>query len=307
MKKSLFIVGCFMSSVMLAQPVIQDGSNRPSVGFTSPVSVSMSATSPGGAGANQTWDYSAVSFSPMGTMTVIDPTTSGYAASFPDANYCFILSVGGSTLYSYQNYLPAKMEELSSSIPAPQSGNDYSPDPPTRLIFPMSLGTTAYDTWQRTGGSVNDVTVTYDAYGTFVSPFNTYTGVVRVANDFGDNEVDYAWYTVNPLRLLAVHKHSDNTIVLIDGTGVGIEETWEVKRLELFPNPVNDRINISWKDGQYGDLTFVLFDVSGAKVQETRINATTTSIERGALAQGLYLYYLIDAETIVQSGKLNFN
>jgi hypothetical protein len=243
----------------------------------------------------------------MGTMSVVDAATSGFAASFPDANYCFILAVGGGSLYTYRNYSASKMEELASSIAAPQTGNDYSPNPPTRLVFPMSFGTTASDTWQRVGGSVNTVTITYDAYGTFATPYNTYTDVVRVANDYGDNEIDYSWFTTNPLRLLAVHKHSDNTLILLDGMSVGTAESSAIQHFDLFPNPVNDRINLTWKKGQTSELTFVLYDLSGAKVNETLINPTTTHIDRGTIPSGLYLYQIADNQGVIQTGKLSFN
>ncbi len=302
MKKSLFLMCCFSGSTILAQPVIQDGSNRVAAGFTSPVGVSTAATTPGSAGPSQSWDYSALSFSQMGTMTVIDPTTSAYAASFGAANFCFTISAGGNTMYTYRNYSPAKMEELASSIPAPGSGQDYSPNPATRLIFPMSMGTTATDTWQKVGDSPNQVTVTYDAYGTFITPYNTYTDVVRVANDFGNNEVDYSWFITNPLRLLAVHKHSDNTIVLLDGANV-MSQPELLSGISLAPNPATHTLFIDMPDGT-NTCTLQLFSLSGARITKIAISGPEVQLDRENIPAGAYFYTLSEGHATIGSGKL---
>lgn len=306
MKTKLLVAACLLGGLLSAQPVIQDGNSRPGVGFTTPVSMSTVPTSEGSAGANQTWDYSAVSFTPMGDLTVIDVATSPYASYFAAANYAMAFNIGGNMVYTYQNYSATKMEELAATVPAPGAEHDYTPNPPTRLVFPMSMGTSASDTWQKVNQSANPVTITCDAYGTFISPYHTYTNVVRVANDYGSNEIDYSFWATSPLRLLAVHRHADDMLVLLDGANVSVGENSVQQSVSVFPNPVVDKFTLSTGGSSLQDPRLELYDLSGALLRQIDLVENQQSISRGALPAGVYFYRLLSGEAILNSGKLIF-
>ena len=71
MKKHLFIYSIFiLSHFIFAQPVIQNGNNIPSVGFSAAVTAT-SPTSVGDPGANQVWDFSSLSFISAGTLKLL--------------------------------------------------------------------------------------------------------------------------------------------------------------------------------------------------------------------------------------------
>lgn len=306
MKNFTILLSLVISTQLLGQPVIQDGSNRPALGFATTVSVSVTATTSGTAGENQIWDYSGLTFSPMGDIAVVDPATSAYATYFPTANFCMYGEFGGTAVFTYRNYAEDKMEEMASFITAPGIGQDYSPNPATRLVFPMNYGEETVDTWQKVGDSPNTVVITYDAYGTFVSPYNTYTGVVRIANDYGSGEIDYSWFILNPLRLLAVHKHSDNTLILLDDLSVGLDQSGE-NRVRFYPNPVSDYLHVAIDGVGVETTEFELFDVRGVKVRETTIKHGSLNLSRGTLSAGIYFYKITAKEGATLRGKLIFD
>ncbi len=79
----------------------------------------------------------------------------------------------------------------------------------------------------------------------------------------------------------------------------------EENSFAIYPNPTKELVNLRFevKDGE--EIYFELHDVTGRKVMRNRLNSNSLhSIELKAVRHGLYLYRLINAETILESGKL---
>jgi hypothetical protein len=131
MKKLLLIVISAFSINAFAQPIISNGSNIPAPGFSAPLSMATPTSGVGSAGTNQTWDFSLLSFTSLGTMNVITPSSSPIGSSFPTANF----ATSFSSTYSFFNAGSTKMEVQAYSITSPGSGNDFTPNPRTVLKF----------------------------------------------------------------------------------------------------------------------------------------------------------------------------
>jgi len=289
-----------LSNFAHAQPVILDGSNIPSPGFSAPIFMA-TPTGVGSAGANQTWDFSSLTFTLLGTINVITPSSSPIGASFPTANYAYSFA----STYSFFKTSASKMEVQAYSITTPGSGNDFTPNPRTILKFPFNYLDTEVDTWQKVGGSTNNVTLTYDGYGTLITPSNTYSNVVRIKEDYGTG-IDYQWYALNPLISLMVYDNNTNTLYYTGATVTGISEQNNSNlSINIYPNPSKDKITFEILGNDLNkNLKLLLTNVLGEKVKEVLVNSTSTTIQLDEFNSGIYFYQLKGETKILKTGKI---
>ncbi|CAN5266025.1 hypothetical protein BH09BAC5_BH09BAC5_12860 [soil metagenome] len=302
MTKIIIILFTILSLKTFAQPVILDGSNIPVVGFSEALLNATPTSGIGNAGANQIWDFSTLSFSPMGVLSVITPASSPIGNSFPSSNHAFSL---GST-YTFFNVSTNKMEIQAYFISSVGIGNDLTPNPETILKFPFNYLDTISDTWQSVSGPLNNVTLTYDGYGTLMTPTHTYTNIVRVKEDYGAGNIDYRWYSLNPLMFLVTYNHTANQLYYIDANISGLNEESDSKiTATLFPNPATDQITIAIPNDELtNDLNFMLINNLGQKVIQCPITESATSIAIENLSSGIYFYQIKNNQNNLKSGKI---
>jgi len=296
MKKATVIAMLAFSINAFAQPVIQNGNNIPSVGFSAPVStIVSSSTDITNGGANHTWDFSAYTFSSAGTLNVITPSSAPMGSSFPSANYVF--SFGGK--YSFFNVGASKMEVQAWTISSAGSGNDYTPNPRTTIKFPFSFNDSEADTWQKVGGSSSTVTLYYDSYGTLITPNGTYSNVVRIRENYGSGSDDYMWYILNPFMLVAIYDHNTTTLYHIAATqttSVANLYTTAKNVIDVYPNPASNTIHFSYQ-------TNAQLTSHTGQVIIDRINVNTLDISD--LPAGIYFLTLIDtSKRVIQRNKI---
>ncbi|MGZ3885345.1 MAG: hypothetical protein ACXVPD_14470, partial [Bacteroidia bacterium] len=196
MKKLFTCCSVAFFGSLCAQPVLQYA-NYITPGSTGTVYVAPVPSSPGPSGAGVTWNFSALTFTPVGTVSVVQPTATPFSASFPSANFAAIITgTAIGTFYSYNNVQPTISEQLGNNITA-TSGQSYTPNPKTELVFPMNYTGSLSDSYQCVSCSPGTVTRTYDGYGTLIINGNTYYNVARVASNFGNYYYNY--YNTNPL------------------------------------------------------------------------------------------------------------
>lgn len=198
------------------------------------------------------------------------------------------------------------MEVQAYAITAPGSGNDYTPNPRTNLKFPFAYLDTQVDSWQKVSSSVNSVTLTYDAYGTLITPSNTYTNVVRVKEDYGISGADYQWYILNPLMAVAVFDHNTNSLYHIAAsqiTSIANHNNTSFS-FNLYPNPTKDNFvvqldNFNFQNG----LKLNILTVLGQVTKIVSINSNKTTVNSSDLTEGVYFYQLQDENTTLRTGK----
>lgn len=302
MEKRLLIIFTLLSSFVFAQPVIGDGNNIPGVGYSAAISVSNSSNV-GAAGANQTWDFSSLFFIPIGTMNVIQPSSSSMTASFPNANLAYTLA--GTT--SFFSVSATQFEVQAYAITSPGSGDDYSPNPRTLLKFPFSYQDTHLDTCQKSGAAETPLTLTYDAYGTLIMPDVTYTNVVRIKEDYGNGVVDYEWYTLNPLIILMQYRQSSGNLYFTEVTQVttGAEDHASLAaEVTVYPNPAKDKLRVDLPDVLSApSSSFRLYTVLGETMIQTTLVPGTNEINLEGIARGVY-FYTAETNKTISSGKL---
>lgn len=289
MKSILLSLSCLISFNLLAQPVIPNANNMPAPGMIVPVSQT-TVTNVGPGGANQTWDFSAAPFLPVGNAEVITPASSPIGSSFPNANYA--LSLQGQNNYSFFTKSATKLEVLAWTITTPGIGNDYSPNPKTVLKFPFNYMDSETDTWQKVGGSPSTVTISYDGYGTLVMPGATYTDVVRIKEDYGGASIDYAWFILNPLTQVAIFDHN-NARLYHFGTTQITTSTSSIEKanstITIYPNPCTNQITLS---GLPSRATVHITDITGKQIACYDSSGDKLTIDTKSYAGGVYIAHV---------------
>ncbi|RZJ36118.1 MAG: T9SS type A sorting domain-containing protein [Flavobacterium sp.] len=253
--------------------------------------------SPGSAGANQTWDYSDLETMYIGTDTAIPVSGSPYAATFPTANYLYKFNgpFTGGDLYFYNNVTSEKFEILSLGYDS-ETGDNYAPNGKTYVTFPYTFGTIFTDSFQSTTEtSSTTFTATYDAYGTLIMPFGTFTNVVR-QKVVSNGQTDYNWFNVSPFYPILQTVLAENTLGIIqDHTNLAVDDFADSAKFTVYPNPVHDQLNIR-RSGS-GNMEIVVSDVSGKIVLKQFVgNGEQISVDLTTLTAGIYFLSAKDSK-----------
>lgn len=279
---SMFVFGALKG---IAQPILTSSTPLPAIGYTAPVAVVATVPSiVGNSGANQIWDFSTLTFGNVGTLTSIVPASTPISSSFASSNYA--LSLVGQNTYSFFKRSTDKMEVLAWLVTAPNTGKDYTPNPKTRLVFPFNFNDVFTDSYQQVGNSVSSVTTTYDGYGTLITPFATYQNVVRIKEDYGGGDVDYTWYSTNPVTELAIFDNDNNMLYRFDANiTTSINEQQRIIDIQIFPNPCTSNLIIR---NLPPNTKVTLVDALGRCLVEKYSSSNSININTKSFLNGLY-------------------
>jgi hypothetical protein len=311
--KKIFTIGILLCALVnVAQPVILNGNNVPAIGFNAGIQSVSGAGSPGAGGANLTWDFSSFSVNTMGVVAIVDPALTPYTTTFPQANFCSKITPTGSStsIYSYEKISSTLWEAIATNYSGPGTGKDYTPNFESNLKFPFSYGETFTDYFQSTTSAQYPVDITYDAYGTLITPSATYTNVVRIKKYWGPGDYSYSWMSTNPLFIIMNYNSTSNSYVLVGSATADIQDINTNKlKVQLFPNPINSssRFVISGNIKNFQNTMIIIYDALGKEVKQLKVDANEIIINRDGLENGIYFYKLINSNQIVATGKLIIN
>lgn len=178
MKKQLFTAAFTAAAgLALAQPTIQANQfnflSAPS--FTYKYQTGQTAVSPGAAGTNVTWNFTALGQGTNLTYTTTACPGDADCGTFPGANQ--VVKVGTLAKLYYEK-TASGLEQIGEKA----SGTFVYSDPMKYMQFPMTYSQTYNDTYASSNGSDTKngtVTSTIDGYGTLQTPTGTYTNVLR--------------------------------------------------------------------------------------------------------------------------------
>ena len=283
---SLFLFG--LST--FAQPVINSSDfDNLNVSYLIKNATSSTLTE-GAAGANIIWNFSSLILTadPQAVVQTVTQVPNGpFSSSFSNANYVFKTSSNGNDdYYSYYNKTANVMEELGGST---SSAVDYSYiDPYTLLVFPFTFGTISTDSAQEVGqSSPISETITYDAYGTLITPFGTFNNVIRASRLQNNTYTDFIWYNTVPFApILEVWEQigGERDFTFYEPSTLATP-AFEKKPIYVYTNLSNESLNIVIDDSMQISQTSI-FDLSGKKILNQANNSNSINIER--LASGIY-------------------
>ncbi len=290
--KTLFTIFlCTCLSVLSAQPTITGSGSLAEFGLTFPLN-SMAVGNPGPAGNNQIWDFSSAQLNYNGIVEIINPSAVSLGSSFPTSNWGFRLA---STAYSMFELNSTEMLQWSSLITSTGGDNDYSANSKKLLQFPMDFGASFTDQYIEQS-STNDLTWTYDGFGTLVMPGGiTYSNVARLKGDY-DSRTDYHYYTLDPLFPVAVYQGENNTLFWLGiEPSVSIQENTSSQVLALYPNPVNNSLQIKLNEMTEAGSVIEIYNAAGQRIQSVQIGSQAlVQLDCSAWSSGIYTIRIND-------------
>ena len=238
MKSTLLLCSYLLFAAgIIAQPTI-NLSGMPELGtviFSS--SVNAAGISPGAAGANQTWNFTAYpDTGAVDSFTFVSPESTPFASTFPSATIAYANITDTTQVYGYIKASSAVLELVGAAFTdgSTQFNNIYT-NPQTMYGFPGTYNSTLNDTYRSeaflanfgaTFVSTGTLNYVIDGYGTLVTSAGTYPNTLRIKKrdlstdstltGFGDfvsegRNTTYEWVTVGPASTLGVWTISNDT------------------------------------------------------------------------------------------------
>lgn len=263
-------------------------------------------TSPGTAGANQTWDLSSLTSNGTTTTTVSSTTVNAANTHFSSTN--------GD---SYMNINSSAQEIIE--INASNIIFTYT-DGEKIIQFPLSYNTTYTDSFRATFTSGTYPAVrsgncigTVDGYGTLILPNQTITDVIRInyQQDYYDT-IDlgspfiihyisnvYTWYKAGshfPIASLSNLESGGQTTeygAYTNETNLSVSKIDEINEVHLLGNPFQSILSFTVDANASKEIEYSIVDLSGQVVYQS--NTTTIlpgknklSINTENLSKGVY-------------------
>lgn len=297
-KYSIIILLLLNNLITYAQPVLNDSDFNSYYNLNIySAATDIPALSAGNSGANVTWDFSTMTATFDGTFSTVSAASTPYAADFPNANFAYkIISAGAPDYYEYFNRTASTFEKLGSK------DSDYTDqliDTSIIFNFPYNYQSTFTDTYANAqdppGGYT--ITITYDGYGTLITPYDTHTNVIRrksVEVDGNGTYTDYTWYTTNPAKIVMAMGFYDNPTdnqfsnytQFLSSTNLSINENKKSNFVSIYPNPTNSILNLDLSN-KIGINKILVIDITGKTVLQQNQNTSQINVEK--LAKGLYV------------------
>lgn len=312
---TVLLIALFPGHLLRAQPMIANGANMVPFGYSDSLFWAPFVASPGASGAGVTWDFSKTNPAAIytGYYDVMRPFTTPYDC--PGANYAFhtypyqpgAAYTGYYTIDATGWYLTGEYGYMGNRY---AEGRSF-PNSQLMMPFPCSYGS------QRTDSFVTPTTygllkITYDAYGTLVTPWATHNDVIRLKYEWSNGRTDYWWFTSSPLFILAQYYSGGDGQVYFYQTGhpthVGIHNsaTAQNDAVSVYPNPAKTSAAFHIKSAAAPDGACLLRDMTGRLLREIPISKGSASIERGELPAGVYFYEAYSGNALIGRGKLVF-
>ncbi|MBP7809000.1 MAG: T9SS type A sorting domain-containing protein [Bacteroidia bacterium] len=290
MKKTFTLLSLFTVLFCSAQPTFQYSNTvSPTAGATATVLLGSKPSSPGASGAGVTWNFSSLTFTAVGTASVVLPSATPFGSSFPGANSAAVIATPTSTFYTFENVQPTFQDQLGNDITA-TGGSTYTPDPKRHMTFPLTYGASYTDSYQCISCSPSSFTLTYDAYGTLIVNGKTYSNVARVTKMFGTPYYNY--YSTNPILSIFAYDSSPTsspTSFLLESSILsGISENYVVKHMTVYPNPASGSITL--QNDNFVKVSFALYNILGKEVKASQelSQGEITKIDISNYSSGLY-------------------
>jgi hypothetical protein len=302
MKTTLLSICAMAISYAISQPVITEASYMP-IGTQVSVGAHSGAIQPGGSGPNQIWNFSGLSYNSVGNIIAVSPANAPCGNLFPSTS--FALSIPNGTIHFY-NRTSEKIEWVGKNWPVATctGGVTYS-DFMQNNKFPFSYLDSFSDTYNADDGTSGTTTMTYDGYGTLITPFGTYNEVARFVITTG-NVTDYAWMKGNGMQyeLMRTIDGNSSTLIFSEVNPSKIKVIENDNQGIIIPNPANQKITFMLNtDAKLSNAIVRIYDYSGKLISEKVIVNLSSSVEINELNEGIYFCELINNNSSFIKGK----
>lgn len=288
MKKYILPIALITGSLFTAQAQIQLTKTLPPVGAKLTIYQAASSTlARPASGANQVWDYSAVSPSLQFNLETkaLSSVAQKYQDSCPTAKYVEVMNVSGAPS---PDYLPMEFFEDKGNymVRVGQKGTNLNLEKKNDTVFVFNL---AYGSGEVYTGSFRE----YAGYGTLKIGTDVYDSVVMIKSKSVENttsDTGYHFFKITPYwtRLASVMFLNGQSVGMSYWKpsiqpATGLTEYLRLAPLKVYPNPASDWLHV---DAHYDRL--VITNMQGQVTLET-----TSAIEQllniSTWPEGIYL------------------
>lgn len=252
----------FTSTLGVAQPTLTPANTNMVVGEINGTT-SYNWVAQGNSGANQTWNFGAITTNTTGFNSTYTVTTvpSSITAQYPSANVVLKGTYGGN-VYKTSN---ASLQLYGVYDAMSPNNSLVNQNPMDMIHYPFTFNNTFTDTYSGTQGPAGfqqvtkgTATITADGYGTLTLPGGTFSNVLRVhahsigkdsssaANQTNFIKDEYWWFLPNNHYPILQNITTDyggsiiKDLVMLNTISVGIHEIASaVKSVNVYPNPAN--------------------------------------------------------------------
>ena len=323
MKRTLLVAASllFAASAALAQTVLKEKTHGLIPGNPNPM-IQTYATTPGAAGENVTWDFTSLQQKSAFYGDITEPGYYNPPVQAQKSNTVLVEE----DIHSFMKTNSRELCVLATRVGTFMRVYD---SPVLKMRYPFAYGDQYAD--NATGEQFYtdsdyhqkfdlSYTVEADAYGTLLLPGTTLKDVLRVAttqtytyDSYASTVVTYRWYVKShryPVLSLIFGKYSDGILYPIKGAYNPVVEAPEliakaekkaekagvVTTLNLYPNPFDAVLNVSYTLSAKGYVTIALYNAQGMLVktllqqnQEEGVYTSTFSTEVQNLPAGMYV------------------
>jgi hypothetical protein len=285
---TLLLTACIATLPLSAQVSLTLGDISPTGVQTNVYLLTGGAPSaPPSDGINQSWDLTAATWQPVGTMFFRPAAGTPYAASYPAANWAWEIELSGiGTTYTYLQVDASGMYVIADRVPL---DTELYTNTKKVLQFPLAYGNTFADVYQSTGGPVN-VNWGYTGHGTLLTTLGTFPDLAKVWSDEGD----ILLWNKTPLYPVVLAT-DDGVRSFVDAT-VSIADVNGGRSVLAYPNPCTGLLMVDGLDAAPWRIT----DLNGRLIRTGAFTVTGVQrIDLSGLEAGSYLF-LSDAATGTQ-------
>lgn len=292
------------------------------------------APSPGPAGANVTWDFSNETISEtIGNYTVMTPAQVDGSENFPGATMVWTVDMGFGILSSFMSFDNNAFTSYGGQFEGAgfSSVSTYT-DPIVNFTYPLVYQNTGSDVYSGTSSGVSaeiefsgDQSFVVDGYGTVITPYGTYSNVLRVTTtdtkttnasgfEIVSNSTETNWYSPDyPAPVMSIlHSEDYNDGTNIDSSKsmsalvsytpastTGLADRYNQNVFNIYPNPASDHITLTFDDVKANSVLNIYS--STGKLVETRSIQSHQKTDVTTLSPGLYIaVILVDGKQYAQ-------
>ncbi len=305
--KKITLLSIILCSTVLAfaQPTLNWV--RPPYGTTKTYNIHSGSITEPTTGANQTWDYSAISVNNIGTGVYTDPSTLPLSVinKFPAATYVELWTSPAAptveqAIVDYYREYPDSLVRMGQQS---SGGSNSSTWGDTQGIWNVSFGGSTNANYQDQGtGQLVSGVFTYAAYGTLTTPYGTYNDVVMITRPGSK-----LFFSTTPYYglLMNVIYSGPTTIAgayVYDYTfATNVLEVKESSEFSIYPNPASNQLTISFD--VVATRSVEIYNLLGEKLYSSKVNTTNLNIDIQPLKTGVYFIKTTDENNNTSTGK----
>lgn len=310
MKKTFtFLSSLFIAASVSAQSTTLTRTNYSVViGFVLEFKVATAATASlvplATSGAGVTWNCAGLVQNgsiPTVTFNTVNPSTTPYASSYPNANQTFTdPNLTSMTGYDYVNLSNDSLSFYGNRKP----GQNYEiyMNPEILLKFPFAYTNSYVDNYAKnnytSSGTFSSFqtgsrTVTYDAYGTLILPSGTYSNVARIkgyrTNSLGSPTTEYTFFRISDgARLLNVMDYMNGTYntVYVSAIPSSVNEMSLTDKIRMYPNPSANLVELSTSSEAFASV--MVNDITGKEIMHITNTGEHITLNFEGYDRGIY-------------------